>query len=91
MELPSYNSSNIELRNAYCGGRKLFMNINDPKKKVATKRIETLQDNDLLFLEDEKHMFRNLSDAETKLSHRRYQYTKRFSLEGADSFLYWLC
>ena len=79
------------LRKAYCGGFGVeFMNINDPeKKKWLQKRIETLHDSPILSLEDQKYMLRNLSDAENfeQFLHRRYQYTKRFSLEGAETLI----
>ena len=79
------------IRKAYCGGFGVeFMNINDPKKKKwLQKRIETLHDTPILSLEDQKYMLRNLSDAENfeQFLHRRYQYTKRFSLEGAETLV----
>ena len=79
------------MRKAYCGGFGVeFMNINDPKKKKwLEERIETLQDSRILSLKDQKDMLRNLSDAENfeQFLHRRYQYTKRFSLEGAEPLI----
>ncbi len=79
------------LRKAYCSGFGVeFMNINDPtKKKWLQERLETLPDRSVLSVADQKHMLRNLADAENfeRFLHNRYQYTKRFSLEGAEPLI----
>ena len=79
------------LRKAYCSGFGVeFMNINDPtKKKWLQERVETLPDRVVLSKADQKHMLRNLADAENfeGFLHQRYQYTKRFSLEGAEPLI----
>ena len=79
------------LRKAYCSGFGVeFMNINDPaKKKWLQERVETLPDRGVLSKVDQKHMLRNLADAENfeGFLHQRYQYTKRFSLEGAEPLI----
>ncbi len=79
------------LRKAYCGGFGVeFMNINDPvKKKWLQKRLETLPDHSILSKSDQEYMLKNLADAENfeRFLHQRYQYTKRFSLEGAEPLI----
>ena len=79
------------LRKAYCSGFGVeFMNINDPvKKKWLQERLETLPDRSVLSVADQKHMLRNLADAENfeRFLHQQYQYTKRFSLEGAEPLI----
>ncbi len=79
------------LRKAYCSGFGVeFMNINDPKKKKwLQERLETLPDHCVLSKADQQHMLRNLADAENfeRFLHQRYQYTKRFSLEGAEPLI----
>ena len=79
------------LRKAYCSGFGVeFMNINDPvKKKWLQERLETLPDRSVLSVADQKHMLSNLADAENfeRFLHQQYQYTKRFSLEGAEPLI----
>ena len=54
------------LRKAYCSGFGVeFMNINDPvKKKWLQERLETLPDRSVLSVVDQRHMLKNLADAE---------------------------
>ena len=79
------------LRRAYCGGFGVeFMNIDDPvKKKWLQKRLETLQDHPVMTVDEQRYMLKNLADSENfeQFLHRRYQYTKRFSLEGAETLV----
>ena len=79
------------LRKAYCSGFGVeFMNINDPvKKKWLQERLETLPDRSVLSAADQRHMLKNLADAENfeRFLHQQYQYTKRFSLEGAEPLI----
>lgn len=79
------------LRKSYCGGFGVeFMNINDPvKRRWLQEKMETLPDKTILSVDDQKHMLRNLADSENfeKFLHQQYQYTKRFSLEGAETLV----
>jgi 2-oxoglutarate dehydrogenase E1 component len=77
------------LRKAYCGGFGAeFMNIGDiEKKRWLQRRVETLQDSDVLDRNQELHALRLLADAENfeRLLHTRFPGTKRFSVEGAET------
>jgi 2-oxoglutarate dehydrogenase E1 component len=67
-----------------------FMNIGEPdKKQWVQERIETLQDTPILTKEDQLTVLRKLSDAEAfeRFLHSRFPGTKRFSLEGAETFI----
>ena len=79
------------LRKAYCASFGVeFMNINDiAKKRWLQKRLETLQDTELLTSDEERYALRLLADAENfeNLLHTRYPGTKRFSVEGAEPLI----
>jgi 2-oxoglutarate dehydrogenase E1 component len=67
-----------------------FMNIGEPeKKRWLQQRVETLQDAPLLTKEEQLTVLTKLSDAEAfeRFLHSRFPGTKRFSLEGAETFI----
>jgi 2-oxoglutarate dehydrogenase E1 component len=78
-------------RKAYCSGFGVeFMNIGDiEKKRWLQRRIETLQDEDVLDRQGELHALRMLADAENfeHMLHTRFPGTKRFSLEGGETLI----
>ncbi len=78
-------------RKAYCSGFGIeFMNIGDiEKKRWLQRRIETLQDEDVLDRDGELHALRMLTDAENfeRMLHNRFPGTKRFSVEGAETLI----
>ncbi len=79
------------MRTAYCGAFGVeFMNIGDPeKKKWLQRRLETLQDRQILDDIGQRRMLRMISDAENfeQLLHARFPGTKRFSIEGGESLV----
>jgi len=79
------------MRKAYCGNFGVeFMNIQQPdRKKWLQRRLETLQDQQILDLDEQKFMLRSISDAENfeQLLHHRFPGTKRFSIEGGESLV----
>lgn len=67
-----------------------YMNINDSEQKQwVAEQLENLPHHEVLDREEELHLLRRLSDAESfeKMLHTKFPGTKRFSLEGGETLI----
>ena len=78
-------------RQAYCTYlASEYMNINDSEQKQwLAEALETLPKKEVLNRDEELHLLRRLSDAESfeRMLHTRFPGTKRFSLEGGETLI----